>query len=179
MSVAGESVVGGATVYKTLHFLFEKRGFAFVADNAVVGAKIAQFFEKQIGVVGREHRAVAEVVLFGFEVERVNFPRHNDKNLVPSERKLFHTDFDFAIAIYVVYEFDGLVKMLVTVTLVAFVQSERVAEKFVKHYFLPVATFFNDMVIFCKVILITAISFNEKVKTLNKKPARSCIIIMM
>ena len=179
MSVAGELVVCGAAVYQTFHFSFKKRGFTLVVNYAVVGTLIAQFFKKQVGIVGREHRAVAEIVLFGFVVERVNFPRHENKHFVLPERKLVHADFDFAVAVYVVNEFDGLVKMLVTVTLVALVKSKSISEEFVQHIFLRVAIFFNERAIFCKAILITAISFNKKAKTLNKKIARSCIIIII
>lgn len=53
MPVAGKTIVGGAAVYKTFHFSFEKRGFTLVVNYAVVGAQIAYFFQKQIGVVGR------------------------------------------------------------------------------------------------------------------------------
>ena len=179
MPVAGETIVGGAAVYQTFHFSFEKRSLLFVVNYAVVGAQIAQFFKKQVGVVGREHRAVAEIVLFGLVVERVNLPRHENKHFVLSERKLVHADFNFAVAIYIVNKLDGLVKMFVTVTLVALVKSKSISEKFVQHIFLRVAIFFNEKTIICKAVLITAISFNEKAKTLNKKIARSCIIIMI
>ena len=70
-------------------------------------------------------------------------------------------------------------KMFVTTAFVALVKSKSISEKFVQHIFLRVAIIFNERAIICKAALITAISFNEKAKTLNKKFACSCIIIMI
>ena len=93
MSVAGELVVGGAAVYQTFHFSFKKRGFTLVVNYAVVGAQIAYFFQKNIGVVGRQNRGVAEVVFFRFGVQRVNLPWHKHKHFVLSEHNTLHVYF--------------------------------------------------------------------------------------
>ena len=148
MPVAGEAVVGGATVYQTFHFSFEKSGFTLVVNYAVVGAQIAYFFQKQIGVVGRQNRAIAEVVLFRLGMQCVNLPRHENKNFVLSEHKTLHVYFYHTIAIYIVNKLDGLVKMFITFALVALVKSKGVSEKFIPHIFLRVTIFFKRSELF-------------------------------